>query len=114
MRTKKSNKLIDQTLEYINEHQYETTLSLKTIAKQVYANECYLSRMFKQETGENFITYLNKYRIEKAKDLIITTDLKTYEIAQQVGIINTRHFSKLFKSMVGQLPTEYKRRQILP
>jgi len=109
IRTKKSNKLIDQTIDYINSHLYEQTLTLKTIAGKVYANESYISRAFKQEVGESLIEYITRKRIEQSIILLNTTDLKAYEIAEQVGIGDPHYFSICFKKQVGITVKEYKK-----
>lgn len=108
-RTKKSNKMINQTLEYINSHLCEPTLTLKTVAGQVYVNESYLSRVFKQELGESFIEYITRKRIEYSIVLLNTTDLKVYEIAEKVGFTDSHYFSICFKKQVGVTIKEYKK-----
>ena len=109
IRTRKSNKLIDQALEYIDSHLYEQSLTLKTIAGKVYANESYLSRVFKQEVGESLIEYITRRRIEQSIVLLNTTDLKAYEIAEQVGIGDPHYFSICFKKHIGVTIKEYKK-----
>ncbi len=109
MRTKKSNKLVDQALEYIGEHLCDSSLTLKTIAKKVYANESYLSRVFKQELGESLIEYITRKRIEHSINLLNTTDLKVYEIAEKVGFADSHYFSICFKKQVGVTIKEYKK-----
>lgn len=89
---------------------YSEDISLKRISDYLNISKNYFCQLFKNETGENFISYLNRFRVEKAKELIIKEDFKTYEIAEKVGIPNARHFSNLFKIITGQLPTEYRRK----
>lgn len=109
LRMKKSNKLVDQAIEYINAHLYEQSLTLKSIAGKVYTNESYLSRVFKQEMGESLIEYINRKRIEQSIVLLNTTDLKAYEIAEKVGISDPHYFSICFKKQVGVTIKEYKK-----
>jgi two-component system response regulator YesN len=109
LRMKKSNKLVDQAMEYINAHLYEQSLTLKSIAAKVYTNESYLSRVFKQEVGESLIEYINRKRIEQSIVLLNTTDLKAYEIAEKVGISDPHYFSICFKKHVGVTIKEYKK-----
>jgi YesN/AraC family two-component response regulator len=108
IRNRKSNKLIDQTLEYIEIHLYEQSLTLKDIAKKVYSNESYLSRAFKKEMGECLIEYITRKRIEQSIVLLNTTNLKAYEIADQIGIGDPHYFSICFKKQVGVTFKEYK------
>lgn len=105
---KKGNKLITQILEHIDVHLNEPTLTLKTIAKTVYANESYISRIFKQEMGESLIEYITRKRIERGRILMNTTDLKVYEIAEQVGFSDPHYFSICFKKQLGVTIKEYK------
>ena len=109
IKTKKSNKLIEQALEYIEEHLYEQNLTLKSIASKIYVNESYLSRIFKRETGEGLIEYITRKRIEQSIHLLNTTDLKAYEIAEQIGINDPHYFSICFKKQVGVTIKEYKK-----
>lgn len=108
-RTKKSNKLIDLALAYINEHLCESSLTLKTVAKHVYANESYLSRVFKKELEESLIEYITRKRIEYSIELLNTTDLKVYEIAEKIGFGDSHYFSLCFKKQVGVTIKEYKK-----
>lgn len=70
----------------------------------------YLSRLFKKETGKNFVDYLTDHRIERAKALIVTSDLKNYEIADHVGYDDYRYFSQVFKKKTGMTIGEYRRK----
>ena len=64
--------------------------------------------LFKQETGINFVTYLNSYRIEKAKQLLTTTNMKIYEIAESIGFYSPYYFSKVFKELTKMQCKEYR------
>ncbi|RAU91993.1 helix-turn-helix domain-containing protein [Paenibacillus sp. YN15] len=70
----------------------------------------YFSSMFKKTTGESFIQYLTRLRIEKAKLLLLTTDQKTFEIADSVGMENYRSFNRLFKRETGMTPSDFRKR----
>lgn len=88
--------------------QYAEDLSLQTVSQQINVNPSYLSRIFKQETGENFVAFLTRVRIEKAQQYLRDRSLKVYEIADQVGYRNTTYFSKIFKKVTGVSPEEYR------
>jgi len=104
----KSIKLIlRNALDYIHEH-YSEQLTLNDVAEHVYVSPSYLSRMFKKELGKNFVDYLNGLRIEKAKELLMDSRYKTYEVAEIVGIPDAHYFSRLFKKYEGVSPTEYR------
>ncbi len=109
MRGKKRNKLIDEALNYIDKHLFESSLSLKSVANQIFVNESYLSRIFKSEVGESFIEYVTKKRIEESIVLLNTTDLKAYEIADKIGICDPHYFSICFKKYTGVTVKEYKK-----
>jgi two-component system response regulator YesN len=70
----------------------------------------YFSSMFKKTTGESFIQYLTRLRIEKAKLLLLTTDQRTFEIADSVGMENYRSFNRLFKRETGMTPSDFRKR----
>ena len=105
---RKNNGLINKAVQYIEEHLTEPNLSLKTVAASVYANESYLSRIFKKEMGESMIEYVTKKRIAESIRLLNTTDLKVYEIAEQVGFRDSHYFSICFKKQVGVTVKEFK------
>ena len=83
-------------------------ITLNDLSKEVYLNPNYLGRLIKKETGKNFSDILTEVRIEKAKELLKNTQIKTYEISERVGINDSRYFSQLFRKMTGMTPTEYR------
>ena len=105
------NKLILDTLNYINNH-YHEDITLLDIANKVHVNSSYLSRSFKEHTGSTIIATLNNKKIEKAKELLLNSDLKIYEISEAVGISDTTYFSHFFKKNTGLSPKEFKENNI--
>ncbi|MBO0993126.1 response regulator transcription factor [Bacillus sp. SD088] len=87
---------------------YNCDLTLKSVAVELCMNSSYLSVLFKQETGETFSNYLTNYRYNKAKELLNNPQLKIYEIGEQVGYVNGRHFSQMFKGKSGMTPKQYR------
>ena len=79
------------------------------IAKSVYLNPDYLSRIFKKKEGTSIIDYLIRCRMDKARQLLEESDLTVSEVASSVGYSNFSHFSKLFKKRVGVNPDAYRR-----
>lgn len=73
-------------------------------------NAYYFSSFFKKNSGENFKDYVNKVRLKHAMALLVTTDKKTYEIADQVGFRDARSFSELFQRTYGETPASYRKR----
>ncbi|MEW4427816.1 MULTISPECIES: helix-turn-helix domain-containing protein [Paenibacillus] len=97
----------DLAIQIIDKY-YAEDISLQSVAGQINVNPSYLSRLFKQEKGENFISYLTRVRIEHAKTYLFSRELKVYEIADAVGYHNYTYFSKIFKKVVGVTPEEYR------
>ena len=89
---------------------FDQGVTMEEVAVKLNITPQYLSMQFKKETGVNFNTYMKEYRTQKAKELLITTDLKLYEIAQRIGYNDTKYFSNVFKEQTGILPTEYRRK----
>lgn len=110
---KKVNPVIQQAMAYIDAHLCDEALSLKVVAACIFVNESYLSRIFKQEIGESLIGYITRKRIEQSIELLNRTDLKVYEIADQVGIKDPHYFGICFKKQVGVTIKEYKQSQAL-
>lgn len=87
---------------------YTTELSLDTLASKVNLSASYLSRLFKKQIGKNLSAYIQFVRIEQAKVLLYSTMLKTYEVAEAVGINDPVYFSKTFKKLTGIKPRDYR------
>lgn len=94
----------------INEHYQEYTLSVSSIADELGISSAYLSTQFKAETDQHLVKYICYYRLEKAKELLITTNLKVGEIAKKVGYLNVSYFISLFRNNMGCSPAKYRER----
>lgn len=101
------NKTIKTIHRYIKQHLQED-ISLTTLAEQVYLNPVYLSRIYKQLTGQKLSNYITRERIERAKTLLAEPQYKINEIGYQVGYESPAHFSRAFKKTVGLTPAEYR------
>ncbi len=108
---KKKSELIGRAVEYIEQNMNDPELSLKSVAAAVYTNESYLSRVFKKEMGESLIEYITKKRIAESIRLLNTTNLKVYEIAEQVGFRDSHYFSICFKKQVGETIKDFKNKK---
>ncbi len=106
-RDEKSNDVIKSVKDYINEN-FSKDISLDDASRIVGISPYYFSKIFKEETGENFIEYLTAVRIEKAKELLSNSKLSMKEICQMCGYSDPNYFSRTFKKNVGVTPTEYK------
>lgn len=109
-KTKKSNRVVEQALEYVKENYCDPDLTLKVVAENVYSNESYLSRVFKKEVGQSLIEYVTKKRIDESIRLLNTTDLKVYEIAEKTGFRDPHYFGICFKKQVGVTVKEFRKR----
>ena len=87
---------------------YQKDISLDDVSREINISPYYFSKVFKEATGQNFIDYLTGLRIDKAKELLETTDMSMKEICVEVGYSNPNYFSRIFKKIVGVSPTEYK------
>ncbi len=107
---KKEEKIGSVVLEakrYI-ESNFSKDISLDDVANNVDVSPYYFTRMFKEETGETFIEYLTRIRIERAKELIKDPVMPIGEVGQAVGYADPNYFSRIFKKNVGKTPSEYR------
>ncbi|MFA9397039.1 MAG: response regulator [Clostridiaceae bacterium] len=100
------NDLIKMAKVYIDK-KYKEEISLEDVAKDVSLSPHYFSRLFKDETGENFIDYITRTRIDKAKKLMKLDKMTIKEICFEVGYQDPNYFSRLFKKSENITPTEY-------
>jgi two-component system, response regulator YesN len=91
--------------QYISERLFED-ITLDKASKIANMSRSYLSSIFKKETGEAFTDYVNRLKMEEAKELIQKFGLKTYEAAEKLGFQDESYFSKLFKKYIGINPSK--------
>ena len=106
----KSVSLVDAARDYINSN-YSRDISLDDVSRTVNISPYYFSKIFKDETGEGFVEYLTRIRMDKAKELLTTSEYSMKEICAMVGYADPNYFSRSFKKNVGVTPTEYKDRK---
>jgi two-component system response regulator YesN len=94
-------------IKYLERH-YNQDITLRSAAEQIFMNPSYFSTLFKKKTGINFIPYLQKLRIEKSKKLLLNPQYKIYEVATLIGFADEKYFFKVFKSLTGITPNEYR------
>lgn len=104
----KEKSLVHKVQDAIEEH-YSEEISLNTLAQKYFVNASYLSRVFKEKTGSTFTGYLFDVRMKAAENLVLHSELKAYEIAEQVGIADPHYFSSCFKKYTGMSLGEYKK-----
>ena len=102
----------DETMQVINyiEKNYSHKINLEDIANHIHISKGYLSMIFKTDLNISFQDYLIKIRMEKAAQLLITTTLKTYEIAEIVGYNDIFYFNRSFRNFFNASPKEFKKR----
>lgn len=98
----------EQVQFYIEEN-YKKQLSLTDIADYFHFTPSYFSRLFKQTFKVTFISYLTEYRVNKAKQLLVSSDMYINEIGREVGFQDTKHFYKIFKRSTGYQPNTYRK-----
>ena len=103
----KNSYLVSQALKFMDVYQ-DGSVTLVSVAERLQIHPSYLSKIFKQETGESFSEHLIKNKMNSAKHLLKTTNQKVYEIANNLGYKDVAHFTKLFKKTFGVSPTEYR------
>lgn len=105
---KEQNKRMQEILQYIQEH-YASTLSLKGLSEKYYMSDSTLSREFKKETGQNFVEYLRKIRLQKVSEALTNTDKTISEIAYACGFSDVSVLNKNFKKVYGMSPGNYRK-----
>lgn len=98
---------VKEIVGYLNLH-YPDNISLSLLSDKFFLSEQYISRVFKKETGENLLTYLNMIRVNRAKILLRSTDMKMYEIAEQTGFNSSVNFNYVFNRITGLSPKAYR------
>lgn len=105
---KKAEGIVILRAKRIVEEYYFKGLTLEELAGKMGLTPEYISAQFVKELGISFSVYIRQFRIQKAKELLINTDLKLYEIAQKIGYSSAKYFSKVFRETEGVLPTDYR------
>ena len=101
--------VVDIVRGYVDEHLSEE-LNRASLSKQVFMNPDYLAKLFKEKTGQSLAAYIKERRIERAKEMLIHSDLSISAIAQTVGYDNLSYFSSIFHDRTGLQPGEYRRK----
>ncbi|MGG1613319.1 response regulator [Paenibacillus phoenicis] len=102
------NKLVDEAKEYILAHYGDHDISIAKVCQHLHISTGYFSNIFKKETKTTFVNYLMGVRMDAAQDLLATTDLKAFEIAERVGFADPNYFSFCFRKKFGISPKEYR------
>ena len=100
---------ISRARAYLSEHYADPNLMLQDVAGEVHLSQSHFSTVFAQETGLTFTQYLTALRIGKAKELLEATEMRSSQIAQEVGYNDSHYFSYLFKKTTGMTPSDFRR-----
>lgn len=101
------HRLISKTLNII-ENDYMNEISLEFVSEKLYISPSHLSRLFKKETGKNFIDFLKEYRLKKACELLKNTNLRITEISKIVGYDSSSYFTTIFHKFYNITPAQYR------
>ena len=101
--------LISRARAFLSEKYADPNLMLQDVAGEVHLSQSHFSTVFAQETGLTFTQYLTALRIGKARELLEATDLRSSQIALEVGYNDPHYFSYLFKKNTGMTPSEYRK-----
>ena len=100
-------KLIRTVLSIIEE-EYASNIGLDYIAQKVYLTPSYLSMLFKKEMNTGLVHYINDYRLERAKEMLLNTNMRVIDISGKVGYESLAYFYSIFKKKYGKTPAEYR------
>jgi YesN/AraC family two-component response regulator len=108
-----AQRVVRLAMAYIHQH-YSEPVSREELARHVAVSERYLTRCFQQEAGITPITYLTRYRVKRARELLTRHDLGITEVALAVGFSDSGYFSRVFRDEVGISPSAFRRGEHLP
>lgn len=101
------NEVVKMAIDYI-EKNYARPITLSSVAESVYVSKSYLSRIFKEKTGENYNKFINRLRVEKSINLLKNTNMSIYDIAIGTGFMNSSYYAKVFAKFMSMTPGQYK------
>ncbi|GGD61766.1 hypothetical protein GCM10010911_19580 [Paenibacillus nasutitermitis] len=104
---RQKGQIMNRAKKYIRDHIQEP-ITLEQLGHVTFTSRSHLSRLFRRRTGQTFIEYLTDLRMEKAKKLLAEPGIKIYEVAEQLGYQDWKHFSRTFKDRTGYGPAEYR------
>lgn len=99
------------TIKYLREYvenNYTFDISMQEVAEDMGYSDVYFSKLFKQYFNQNFTAYLTEYRIKKAKELLTDTNNSIKDISRMVGYEDSNYFAKIFKRIVGEIPSKFR------
>lgn len=107
----KYSRLVSLARRYIEDRYMLESLTMKDTARYLHISPQHLSRIFRQETGITFMEYLTRVRLRHARELLASSTLRIYEVAERTGYSNQHYFSNAFKKVIGVSPLEYRKQK---
>ena len=104
---KTSQTIVEQARDYIEKH-FAQDITLNSISREMHVSPYYFSKLYKATTGQNFIEYLTRLRMESAKTKLVNTNQSVKEICLSIGYSDPNYFSRSFKKYAGLSPSEYR------
>ncbi len=105
----KNRSILKTAVDFIDSHYMEEDISLNTVANVANVSSNHFSALFSQNMGQTFIEYLTTLRMNKAKELLRCTGMRSSEIAGEIGYKDAHYFSYLFKKTQGMTPSDYRK-----
>ena len=105
----KNRSILKNAVDFIESHYMEEEISLNTVANVANVSANHFSALFSQNMGQTFIEYLTSLRMNKAKELLRCTGMRSSEIAGEIGYKDAHYFSYLFKKTQGMTPSDYRK-----
>lgn len=111
IKASRTNSLLSLLTKFIDEN-FDKDISLESVSDVIKVSPFYLSKLFKKETGMNFIDYLTEFRIKKAKEFLSSPTNNVKDVCFMVGYKDPNYFARVFKKMCGITPTEYRDKKL--
>ncbi|MBR2568117.1 MAG: response regulator [Paenibacillus sp.] len=103
----RGNSYVEQAIVFIRNHLH-TGITLQQVAREVHLNPNHFSEVFKRETGQNYIDFVTRERIERAAEILKNSEMKISQVARAVGYEDMKYFSQLFKKFTCMTPSEFR------
>lgn len=103
--------VMDAIFRYVELH-YASSISLEEVAEHAGFSTYYFTKFFKKHTGKTFVTFLNEYRVEKAKWILLNEDIPVMELMERTGFGSTKTFYRVFKQITGFAPSSFKQEHL--
>ena len=107
--TAKHSSLVRNCIDYVETHIFDR-ITLRTAANALGYSETYISRKFKEETGESLVDYVNRQKMNTAKSILAESDISIAELSERLSISSPSYFSTLFRRQFGMNPMDFQKK----